>query len=557
LRSKFRIMSPKNEGETKKSGSKLREAPVIPVAAGETDSTPASPSGKSVDLDHLGELPKSYGSDTIFLIAQEPHWLFTYWDIDISRHPGGKTFLRVYEGEKTVEAEIEVPFETRNWYIPVKRAGAKYTVEIGYNRGSVWKVIARSHTIETPPDHLSDSDQFDYATIPLHLSFQKLVESIQQGIQTGETLITALSRLQKEGKPFAFGSDALPGISLEQRIVLEALLGSNFIEELASGGLSSQEVEAKVRKYLEEKLSSQGPISSFSRQQWSAAESSLFSALGALSSEQVASWGPAELSSWAAAVLSSWAAAGESSGWSGESLGSWARAAESSGGLASWFQAGESSWAQAAISSWLKGAESSWAQAAISSWLKGAQSSWAQAAISSWFQGAESSWAGAAISSWLQGAQSSWSQAALSSWLQGAQSSWAQAALSSWSQASVTSWSQAAVTSWSGASEWVSSFGVARNFFMHVNAEVIFYGGTDPRAKVTIDGKPITLNPDGSFRYHFIFPDGVYEIPVVAVSPDGVESRSAILRFQRGTQKSGKVDNTAQPSLAPPMGSVY
>ena len=503
-------MSPKNEGETKKqSGSKLREAPVIPVAAGETDSTPASPSGKSVDLDHLGELPQSYGSDTIFLIAQEPHWLFTYWDIDISRHPGGKTFLRVYEGEKTVEAKIEVPFETRNWYIPVKRAGAKYTVEIGYNRGSVWKVIARSHTIETQPDHLSDSDQFDYATIPLHLSFQKLVESIQQGIQTGETLITALSRLQKEGKPFAFGSDALPGISLEQRIVLEALLGSNFIEELASGGLSSQEVEAKVRKYLEEKLSSQGPISSFSREQWSAAESSLFSALGALSSEQVASWGPAELSSWAAAVLSSWAAAGESSGWSGESLGSWARAAESSGGLASWFQAGESSWAQAAISSW------------------------------------------------LQGAQSSWAQAALSSWLQGAQSSWAQAALSSWSQASVTSWSQAAVTSWSGASEWVSSFGVARNFFMHVNAEVIFYGGTDPRAKVTIDGKPITLNPDGSFRYHFIFPDGVYEIPVVAVSPDGVESRSAILRFQRSTQKSGKVDNTAQPSLAPPMGSVY
>ena len=30
---------------------------------------------------------------------------------------------------------------------------------------------------------------------------------------------------------------------------------------------------------------------------------------------------------------------------------------------------------------------------------------------------------------------------------------------------------------------------------MHVNAEVIFYGGTDPRAKVTIDGKPIKLNP--------------------------------------------------------------
>jgi hypothetical protein len=523
------IMSRKNEGETKKkSGSRLPEAPVIPVAEAKTDSTPSYPSGKPVDLDQLGNLPQSYGSDTIFLVAQEPHWLFTYWDIDISRHPGGKTFLRVYEGEKTVEAEIEVPFETRNWYIPVKQAGSRYTVEIGYNRGSVWNVIARSHTIETPPDHLSESDQFDYATIPLHLSFQKLMESIQQAMQSGETLITALSRLQKEGQLFAFGSESLPGISLEQRIVLEAVLGSNFLEELASGGLSSQEFEAKVRKLLEEKLSSQGPISSFSQEQWRAAESSLFSALGALSSGEVASWGPAELSSWTSAVLSSWAAAGLSSaGFSGESLGSWVKAAESS-------------WGPSALSSWLKGAESSWAQAAISSWLQGAQSSWAQAAISSW----------------LQGAQSSWAQAAVSSWLQGAQSSWAQAALSSWSQASVTSWSQAAITSWSGASEWVSSFGVARNFFMHVNAEVIFYGGTDPRARVTIDGKPITLNPDGSFRYHFIFPDGVYEIPIVAVSPDGVESRSAILRFQRGTQKSGKVDDTAQPPLVPPMGSV-
>ena len=516
------------------------------------------PEPAPVNIDQLGELPQAYGSDTIFLVAQEPHWLFTYWDIDISRHPGGKTFLRVYENETTVEAEIEVPFETRNWYIPVKQAGSKYTVEIGYNRGSVWNVIARSYTIETPSDRLSESDQFKYATIPLHLSFQKLMDRIQEAINSGETLIGALSRLQMEGK--LFGSSPTPGISLEQRLVLEALLGRKFLEEMASGGLSSQEVETRVRKHLEERLTSPEGISSFPREQWGAIESSLFGALGAMSSETVSSWSPSELSSWAAAVLSSWASAGESSGgWSGEALSSWSETAQSSwgaGALSSWLKGAESSWAQAAISSWLQGAESSWAQGAISSWLQGAQSSWAQAAISSWFQGAESSWAQAAISSWLQGAQSSWAQAAMSSWLQGAESSWTQAAISSWGSAAVTSWAESAVTSWSSASEWVSSFGAPRSFFMHVNAEVIFYGGTDPRAKVTIDGKPITLNPDGTFRYHFIFPDGVYEIPIVAVSPDGVESRSAILRFERGTQKTGKVDDTSQPSLPPPMGSV-
>jgi hypothetical protein len=552
------IMSRKNEGGTKKNtGFKLRETP---TAQSQTEAPPPTPPPEPapVNIDQLGELPQSYGSDTIFLVAQEPHWLFTYWDIDISRHPGGKTFLRVYESETTVEAEIEVPFETRNWYIPVKQAGSKYTVEIGYNRGSVWNVIARSYTIETPSDRLSESDQFKYATIPLHLSFQKLMDRIQEAVESGETLIGALSRLQMEGK--LFGSSPTPGISLEQRLVLEALLGPKFLEEMSKGGLSSQEVESRVRKHLEERLTSPGAISSFPREQWGAIESSLFSAVGAISSETVSSWSPSELSSWAAAVLSSWASAGESSaGWSSEALSSWSETAQSSwgsGALSSWLQGAESSWAQAAIASWLQGAESSWAQGAISSWLQGAQSSWAQAAISSWVQGGESSWAQAAFASWLQGAQSSWAEAAMSSWLLGAQSSWAQAAISSWGSAAVTSWAESAVTSWSSASEWVSSFGAPRSFFMHVNAEVIFYGGTDPRAKVTIDGKPITLNPDGTFRYHFIFPDGVYEIPIVAVSPDGVESRSAILRFERGTQKTGKVGDTSQPSLPPPMGSV-
>ncbi len=113
------------------------------------------------------------GSTRFFLVAQEPHWLFTYWDIDITRHPGGKTLLRVYESEEVLEAEIEVPFETRNWYIPVTKAGSNYVVEIGYYRGDVWNPLARSVGIQTPPEGLSESDKFDYATIPFHVSFQK------------------------------------------------------------------------------------------------------------------------------------------------------------------------------------------------------------------------------------------------------------------------------------------------------------------------------------------------------------------------------------------------
>jgi len=85
-------------------------------------------------LNDLGNLPHSYGEEVMFLVAQDPHWLFTYWDIDISRHPGGPCILRVEEVSGVLEQEIEVSFETRNWYIPVKKAGGSYAVEIGFHR---------------------------------------------------------------------------------------------------------------------------------------------------------------------------------------------------------------------------------------------------------------------------------------------------------------------------------------------------------------------------------------------------------------------------------------
>jgi uncharacterized protein len=123
---------------------------------------------------------------------------------------------------------------------------------------------------------------------------------------------------------------------------------------------------------------------------------------------------------------------------------------------------------------------------------------------------------------------------------------------SSWSQlVSETSLFSGIGASWSG-----QPFGqYPREFFMHVNAEVIFYGGTDPQAKVTIAGRPVQLQPDGTFRYHFVFPDKEFEIPIVAVSPDGVETRSAVLFLKRDTSRYGNVGATAQPQhLGIPMG---
>ena len=88
---------------------------------------------------------------------------------------------------------------------------------------------------------------------------------------------------------------------------------------------------------------------------------------------------------------------------------------------------------------------------------------------------------------------------------------------------------------------------------MHVNAEIIFYGGTHPDANLWINGRRVQLAADGTFRYHFTFQEGDYRIPIVAESPDRVEQRSATLSFTRDTARSGEVGASAQPAELPQL----
>ena len=71
-----------------------------------------------------------------------------------------------------------------------------------------------------------------------------------------------------------------------------------------------------------------------------------------------------------------------------------------------------------------------------------------------------------------------------------------------------------------------------------VNAELIIYGATEPGAKVVVDGKPIELRSDGTFSFHFAFPDGEYRLPVIAISPAGDDKRQVDLKFERQTKTS-------------------
>jgi hypothetical protein len=95
----------------------------------------------------------------------------------------------------------------------------------------------------------------------------------------------------------------------------------------------------------------------------------------------------------------------------------------------------------------------------------------------------------------------------------------------------------------------VSSFGSgalfekakARGFRLWVATELILYGGTEPDARVTVQGKDVKLRPDGTFSLRFALPDGKIDLPVKAVSGDGIEERTIETDVTKKSSKKAPV----------------
>ncbi len=76
-----------------------------------------------------------------------------------------------------------------------------------------------------------------------------------------------------------------------------------------------------------------------------------------------------------------------------------------------------------------------------------------------------------------------------------------------------------------------------KGFWLVADCEVVVYGATEPDATVTFQGRPVTLNPDGTFSFRFAFPDGEQAFPIQATNRDGDLSRFIEFKVQRQTRK--------------------
>jgi hypothetical protein len=79
-----------------------------------------------------------------------------------------------------------------------------------------------------------------------------------------------------------------------------------------------------------------------------------------------------------------------------------------------------------------------------------------------------------------------------------------------------------------------------KKFWLVADCELILYGATEPDAFVTVSGRKVNLNPDGTFSMRFALPDGVVDLPVKAVSKDETDTREIDIKVTRATTNDGK-----------------
>ncbi|MFA4948910.1 MAG: DUF4912 domain-containing protein [Candidatus Krumholzibacteriia bacterium] len=99
--------------------------------------------------------------------------------------------------------------------------------------------------------------------------------------------------------------------------------------------------------------------------------------------------------------------------------------------------------------------------------------------------------------------------------------------------------SSGAVTSFGSGALYKEAKG--RSFRLWVATELILYGGTEPDARVTVQGKEVKLRPDGTFSLRFALPDGAIELPVTAVSGDKLEERTIETKVTKKSLKKEPV----------------
>ncbi|MGI5862575.1 MAG: DUF4912 domain-containing protein [Myxococcales bacterium] len=166
----------------------LKEAE-IPLAEEKLAPAPAPAPQPAPEFDEqLGDLPDSYGEDSVMLLPKDPRSLFLYWDFSretIQRAfewmPGLHTKMRVYADNELVR-EVDFSLDSRSWYFHGLQPDRSYRVELVSLAvdGQARRIGPASNTIRLPPDGPSSIIDDRFVCIPFDLPISRMVEAARR-----------------------------------------------------------------------------------------------------------------------------------------------------------------------------------------------------------------------------------------------------------------------------------------------------------------------------------------------------------------------------------------
>jgi len=190
--------------------------PLMPEPSGESSSNLA-PNGFQIsdrpldpndrDESEITEsLPTTYGSDLLYVIARDPASLFVYWDLNwrSAFEEAGISpraiHLRTYRTDGTIENTRQINPFRGHCYVEVAGAGTSYYCELGCFDQETWYQLARSSKAVTPESEMSDYLSATFATLPIHLSFQRLLDIFESTKKDRRELSVSVAELQAEAR---------------------------------------------------------------------------------------------------------------------------------------------------------------------------------------------------------------------------------------------------------------------------------------------------------------------------------------------------------------------
>ena len=228
------------------------------------------------DFGEMVELPRPFGAPILFAIARDPQTIFIYWSIDWptifaqAMPVDRQVHLRVYTVDGAQETSAAVEPMAGNSYLPVSQPRGVYRVEIGYYQPEdVWNSVAVSDEVTMPPDNVATDIDIDVATIPLHVSFQQLLDLFR--VSNGAALTEIISQFQKR----ALNEKENELLRPEERKILRAMDLSLLSTAVAWRAFRDQADYEMLRKRAESTLSagSASPRGGFGESSWASAAS--------------------------------------------------------------------------------------------------------------------------------------------------------------------------------------------------------------------------------------------------------------------------------------------